>query len=188
MKTRFGLLFAVLACTAGCASHPGARVQGDVKVFEHEQTAERLVQRGSAIADVGDTTRAQQYLEAALDNGAKEADVVPMLVSVCVRDGRYRLAVQYARRYLLREPQDARMHFVLGTLYAGLGESNGWGALSFGDPAEPTSPPPAKTAEARVTVPATVKPSAAEPQPCRFRRPARAQRHWSVWRQATPRS
>jgi len=123
-EARSWLVFTALLGCAGCASHPGARVQGDVKVFEREQTADRLVQRGSAFADVGDTTRAQQYLEAALDNGAKEADVVPMLVSVCVRDGRYRLAVEYARRYLAREPGDMRMHFVLGTLYAGLGESN----------------------------------------------------------------
>lgn len=124
MKAHLALLLVALVCGAGCASHPGARVRGDVKVFEREQSVERLVQRGSAFADVGDTTRAQQYLEAALESGAKEADVVPMLVSVCVRDGRYRLAVEYARRYLSREPGDGRMHFVLGTLYAGLGETN----------------------------------------------------------------
>lgn len=114
---------ALLACgIVGCASHPGPRLQSDVRAFEHEQTPSRLVERGSAFAAMGDTTRAQQYFEAALDRGADPAQVMPLLVTVCVRDGRYRLAIEYARRDLIQRPNDTKMHFVLGTLYAGLGE------------------------------------------------------------------
>ena len=112
----------LMTLAVGCAAHPGTRLQGDVRVFEREQTPDRLVQRGSAFAAMGDTTRAQQYFEAALDNGADPSQVIPLLVTVCVRDGRYRLAVEYARRDLARKPNDTKMHFVLGTLYAGLGE------------------------------------------------------------------
>lgn len=123
--TRFKRCFPVLLLLlgAGCAAHPGARMQADVKTFEREQSAERLMQRGAAFAAVGDTTRAQQYLEAALDHGGDEVQIVPMLMSVCVKDGRYRLAIEYARRYLTKRPNEAKMRFVLGTLYAGLGEA-----------------------------------------------------------------
>lgn len=115
-------LLIFLVC-GGCASQQGARMQKDVNVFQRERSAERLVQRGAAFASVGDTTRAQQYLEAALDNGGREAEIIPMLITVCVRDGRYRLAIQYARRYLATQPGDSKMHFVLGTLHAGLNET-----------------------------------------------------------------
>jgi Flp pilus assembly protein TadD len=46
-----------------------------------------------------------------------------MLVSVCVRDGRYRMAIEHARGYLAAHPGDRRIRFVLGTLYSAVGDA-----------------------------------------------------------------
>lgn len=109
--------------TCACAASPGARIEAKVEHFQHEQDQTRLVARGQAFAAVGDTVRAQEYLAAALEAGADERALTPELITLCVRDGRYRLAVEHAQRYLTRHPRDRRMRFVLGSLYAALGET-----------------------------------------------------------------
>ena len=113
----------MLLCAVGCQSTPRARMQADVKAFQAEQTRDKLIERGRGFAAVGDTTRAQQYFDAAISAGADERVVTPLLLQVCVQDGRYRLAVEYAGRYVKRHPGDVKMRFILGTLYAALGET-----------------------------------------------------------------
>ncbi len=120
---RTGIAFALVASTAACQSSLGARMQTAVHTYEHDRSPDKLMERGRAFAAVGDTTRAQQYLAAALDGGGDETTLTPMLLSVCVRDGRYRMAIEYARRYLVKHPSDQRVRFVLGTLYAAVGEA-----------------------------------------------------------------
>jgi Tfp pilus assembly protein PilF len=107
----------------GCAGSPEPRVSSDVHAFQQEQTHQKLTARGRAFAAVGDTTRAREYFDAALEAGGDESVLTPLLLSVCIRDGRYRLAIDYAERHVRRHPHDARMRFVLGTLRAGVGES-----------------------------------------------------------------
>src|SRR5687767_14811357 len=110
-----GVLLAALAVGAGsgCQATPRARMQADVRAFQSEQTADKLTERGKAFASVGDTTRAQQYFDAALLAGADERKLMPLLLQVCVQDGRYRLAIDYARRYVSRHPNDVKMRFIL---------------------------------------------------------------------------
>lgn len=115
-------LLVFLACAA-CASSPEQRVRTDVHSFQQEQTHQKLTARGRAFAAIGDTTRAREYFDAALEAGGDDRVLTPLLLSVCVRDGRYRLAIEYAERHVRRHPHDARMRFVLGTLRAGVGES-----------------------------------------------------------------
>ena len=114
---------AVLLLLAACQPRQSVRTQSDVRIFQAEHSAAKLIERGRAFASVGDTTRAQQYFAAALENNGDEQVILPMLLAVCVQDGRYRMAVEYARRYLVRHPRDLGIHFVLGTLYAALEES-----------------------------------------------------------------
>lgn len=116
------IILLLFSCVA-CASSPEQRLRADVHVFQEEQTAQKLSARGRAFAAVGDTTRAREYFDAALEAGGDDRVLTPLLLSVCVRDGRYRLAIEYAERHLRRHPRDARMRFVLGTLRAGVGES-----------------------------------------------------------------
>jgi Tfp pilus assembly protein PilF len=107
---------------AGCASSPSAQVKDKMQAMHAEETPDKLVARGKAFAAVGDLTRAEQYLSAALDAGADDHVVVPMLLRVCIQDRRYRAAIAYAQEFMRKHPKDSAMRFVLGTLEAGVGE------------------------------------------------------------------
>lgn len=117
------LFLALVGVTSACAATPQEAVQEKLKSMESERTPERLLARGHGFAAVGDTTRAEQYFAEALEAGADERTVMPLLIEVCVSDGRYRAAIEYARPYAERHPQDVRMRFVLGTLLQAVGES-----------------------------------------------------------------
>jgi tetratricopeptide (TPR) repeat protein len=94
-----------------------------MQTFRKEATTENLVDRGKAFAAVGDTTRAEEYLAAALDQGADAREVLPLLLQVCVQTGRYRSAIQHAENHLRKHPNDVRTRFVVGTLYGAIGET-----------------------------------------------------------------
>jgi Flp pilus assembly protein TadD len=91
--------------------------------FRKEATTDNLLDRGKAFAAVGDTTRAEEYLTAALDQGADARQVMPLLLEVCVRTGRYRSAIQHGEDHLRKHPDDVRTRFVVGTLYVAIGET-----------------------------------------------------------------
>ncbi len=113
---------ALAGAVAGCMPTPADHVKADMAVMKQEGKADKLVDRGKAFAAVGDTTRAEQYFAAAMTSGADERVVIPLLLTVCARDGRYRVAIQYAEGYLKEHPGDLRVRFVLGTLYAAVNE------------------------------------------------------------------
>lgn len=91
--------------------------------FQKEATTDKLVDRGKAFAAVGDNTRAEEYLSAALDQGADPRSVLPLLLEVCISTGRYRSAIQHAEDHLRKHPNDVRTRFVVGTLYVAIGET-----------------------------------------------------------------
>ena len=111
-----------LALSSACAPTAASQVKADLVIMKREGTAEKLLDRGKAFASVGDTTRAEQYFSAAITSGADERVVIPLLLTVCAQDGRYRVAIQYAETYLRAHPGDLRVRFVLGTLYAAVNE------------------------------------------------------------------
>ena len=117
------LLFHSALALLACGSSRGEQVRANVNTFERDQKPERLVELGKAFARVGDLTRAEQYFSAALDAGADGAVVVPMLLQVCIRDGRYRAALEYGEGHLRKHPTDVRTRFVVATVYSGLGET-----------------------------------------------------------------
>ncbi len=98
------------------------RLKADVSTFNREHTTEKLVDRGRAFAAVGDYTRAEEYLADALSQGADPRKVMPLLLEVCIKEQRYRLAAQYAREHLVKHPNDVPVRFLLGTLYAAIEE------------------------------------------------------------------
>jgi tetratricopeptide (TPR) repeat protein len=123
MNTKKILMFlAMCGVCVACASSPERRLQADVRTFQSEQSPEKLAARGRAFAAMGDTTRAREYFDAALEAGGDDQELTLLLLNVCVRDGRYRLAIDYAEQYVRKHPGDQRMRFVLGTLRAGVGE------------------------------------------------------------------
>jgi uncharacterized protein HemY len=113
---------AVLAAACG-PSTPSDRAQANMATLSAETTADKLLARGRAFAAVGDATRAEEYLTAALDQGADPHIALPLLMTVCVQTQRYRSAIQHAEDHLRRHPDDYRTRFVLGTLYAAVGDN-----------------------------------------------------------------
>ena len=113
-----------LACSlfaAGC-SHAASGQSAIAPLHRRGQTTEELVERGRAFAMVGDLTRGEQYLSAALQRGADLSDVLPLLVHVCVEAGRYRVAAEYLRMYRVEEPQSANAQLLYGSLEAAVGD------------------------------------------------------------------
>lgn len=112
-----------LLSSVGCAPPPGAELKQTQKVMEKERTADKLFERGRGFAAVGDETRAEQYLTAAVDAGYDEKKVMAVLLPTLVQAQAYRLAVERCEGYLKRHPEDAKARFVLATLYSAIGES-----------------------------------------------------------------
>ena len=109
---------------AGCAPPtPAESAQKDMAVFNRESTIERLVDRGRGFAAVGDYTRAEEYLAAALEQGADPRKILPQLIEICVHTGKFRSAIQHAENHLRRHPDDVRTRFVAATLHAALNET-----------------------------------------------------------------
>ncbi|MDB4943900.1 MAG: hypothetical protein JWP97_3434 [Labilithrix sp.] len=114
----------IVASVAACGpSTPAEKAQADMATFQKESSTSNLVERGKAFWAIGDTTRAEDYLSAALDQGADPRIVMPMLMKICVQTGRYRSGIQHAENHLRKHPEDVRTRFVLGTLYAAIGET-----------------------------------------------------------------
>lgn len=93
-----------------------------METMRRESSADKLYERGRGFAAVGDMTRAEEYLAAAIDQGEDPKKALPLLMQVCVNAGRYRVAIDYGETHLRKHPEDARTRFVIGTIYAALGE------------------------------------------------------------------
>jgi Tfp pilus assembly protein PilF len=117
---RFALPALVVVACGGASANENP--QEKLAIMRQSEQPAKLVEQGKAFAAVGDTTRAEQYFSTAITHGADEAVVIPLIVRVCVTDGRYELAIEYASRYTQKHPADARVRFVLGTLYAAIGD------------------------------------------------------------------
>lgn len=108
---------------AACAKPHEPKVAAQVKTFKEEETNEKLIARGKAFGEIGDYTRAEQYLAAALAQGADPKQVLPLLLRVCIAERRYRVAIDYAEPELRKSPRDYRLRFVLASLYTTIGDT-----------------------------------------------------------------
>jgi tetratricopeptide (TPR) repeat protein len=104
-----------LACHA--PANPGAAAPAS----EHAASASDLVERARGFSASGDHLRAEQYLSAALSQGADERRVLPLLLAACVADQRYRDGLQHVESYVRRHPRDQGARFLLATLQLALG-------------------------------------------------------------------
>jgi tetratricopeptide (TPR) repeat protein len=110
---------AALSGLSGCA-HGGARA-GE----RGTPSAEQLLQVADLAERGGDPLRAQQYLLAALREGADEQKHLPRLLNSYVADGQYRVAVELLENHLRRHPDAVQMRVLLSTLYTATGNYEG---------------------------------------------------------------
>jgi len=115
-----GIAFLVI-CT-GCSPTPREQAERDFQTIKKENSADRLFDRGKAFAAIGDHTRAEEYLAAAIDAGKDRREAMPLLLDVCVKSGRYRSAIQHAENHLRLHPTDIRTRLMVATLYTALDE------------------------------------------------------------------
>jgi tetratricopeptide (TPR) repeat protein len=132
---------AALSSLGACAPTRGERVAQTISIIAAERTPEKLLERGLAFAQVGDLTRAEQYLVAALDAGASPDAVLPKLLVVCVANAHYRAGISYASPELQRNPDNASLRFVVAELEALTGDAaaarEDLGKVTEAQPADP---------------------------------------------------
>lgn len=95
-----------------------------MRAVQKETDATKLLERGKAFAYVGDQTRAEEYLTAALDAGADPRQVLPLLMDVCVKSGRYRAAIQVGENHLRKHPNDVQTRLMVGVLYIAVDDTD----------------------------------------------------------------
>lgn len=107
--------------SSACGPPPPSRMERDVEKVETEREPNKLVDRGKAFAQMGDLTRAEQYLTSALEEGADPDEVLPLLMRICLKSGRYRVAIEHATTELKLRPHNEALRFLLGSLYYAIG-------------------------------------------------------------------
>jgi tetratricopeptide (TPR) repeat protein len=112
-----------LAFTSLACAPPRSKVEEGVAIMRAETAPRELAGRGDAFAAAGDMTRAEQYFVAALREGGEPARLVRRLISVCVADGRYPVALEYADDYLRRHPGDVDVRYAAATLRVAVGDA-----------------------------------------------------------------
>jgi tetratricopeptide (TPR) repeat protein len=123
LRLRLWLSALVLVCLPafGCAGGLSA-AERERNAVARESSAAELMRKGEASASVGDLTRAEQYLVAALKAGGDERLIVRRLLVVCVADERYPVALEYAHQFLHRHPSDDHIRFAAAAIHAATGE------------------------------------------------------------------
>jgi len=120
-----GLSAMALSGAVGCASARPTAMQEGIATMRRESEPDELAKRGEAFAALGDMTRAEQYFVAALKSGGEPGGLVRRLIAVCVADGRYPAALEYAEDYLRNHPGDVDVRYVAATVRAALGDTDG---------------------------------------------------------------
>jgi tetratricopeptide (TPR) repeat protein len=107
-----------LACGAS-STPPNARPAMPDPLADVE--AEELYAHGAALAQQGDSMRAEQYIVAAVERGFPVDEALPLLIQVCVASDRLSSALSHAEPHLRQHPDRWPLRHVVGTLYLGLG-------------------------------------------------------------------
>lgn len=109
------LLLLAWGCAAASPRGPGSVEQA---------TSADLVRGGRYFAQNGDLLRAEQYFATALERGADAAEVLPMLLRVCVAGSRYAAALRYAEANLDARPTDTSLWITTATLAISLNQAD----------------------------------------------------------------
>ena len=110
----------LLSGVAGCASSQASRLEYRLETSRQESDPALLAAKGRAYGRAGDYPRAAQYLRAALAQHGDAEVILPLLVSIEIKDQSYRAAAQHLEDRLRTHPSDVRARFVLASLLSAL--------------------------------------------------------------------
>ena len=116
MNTKIVLTLLCLTLV-GCAAQVARTEPG--KTIDKDQ----LLEVATVLEQQGDSLRAEQYLHAALKQGADPQQVVPRLMRLYASDGQYRLGIEYGEHYLRRHPGHRAVRLLLAALYTAVNAS-----------------------------------------------------------------
>jgi predicted Zn-dependent protease len=109
---------AALVLGLGCMSQqPSARSASSLLIEGDGGALHRVARR---LAVQGDLVRAEQYAMLAVQRGLPIAQVLPLLLEVCLRASRVSAALHHAEPVLRRRPDDQRLRYVVASLYVAL--------------------------------------------------------------------
>jgi len=118
------LLYAVALPACGAAPARGTTPRPPNAAGDRAREAEDLAHRGRAAAAAGDSVRAEQYLSLAIERGASERELLPTLLSVCLSSSRLRAALNHARPYLEKNPDDDQLRYLVASIHLSLGQED----------------------------------------------------------------
>jgi len=85
--------------------------------------AEQWLHQGRRLAQQGSIGRAEEYLLAAWSEGASAHEVLPLLLPMCLSEGRLRTALEYVQRARRADPRDPQLLQISISLHMALGHS-----------------------------------------------------------------
>jgi len=115
------ILVSFLLGAVGACAGPAAQRAHTPQAANQSLTAAQLLEVAAVLEQSGDSVRAEQYLHAALEQGADADRVVPRLLRLYVADGQYRLAIEQAEQRLRRQPHALRLRLFVAALHAAVG-------------------------------------------------------------------
>ncbi len=123
MKKSSLLAPTLFAALVACQS-PAQRADAPAASLMSEVTAKSLFDRGLVAHRNGDSTRAEQYLAAALEKGYPAHEALPILVAACLQSERFDTALYYSRAHLTRNPNNASLRYLVASLHFAVGQDD----------------------------------------------------------------
>lgn len=111
------------AVLVGCAGSQPRDVAAPDAELEGESAA-ALFAKGQASARRGDSVRAEQYLQLAIQRGFDRQTALPVLLSACLSSLHLRAALDHAESYLLEHPDADDLRYLVAAIRIGLGQKH----------------------------------------------------------------
>jgi len=123
MTARFFVSAAILLLSTACGSARAPLPKAPADTDPNQtHAAEQAFKKGRESASHGDSVRAEQYLQLALDKGYDRRRALPVLLNVCLSSGRLRAALNDAEPELRERPDDLELRYLVAAIHLGLGQ------------------------------------------------------------------
>ena len=116
----------VLALSAGCNRSSSSAITSDQAPglqSKGQNAAERSIDLARGWARSGESSRAEQYVLLAVEQGYDPARALHLLLQICVTSSQYRAALLHAEPWLRAHPGDARLRTLVAVVRGALGQA-----------------------------------------------------------------